>query len=284
MDSKQKNAYLFLKKKFETQDSFTKKEFNDYVGWGDNIGTYWSKKIKTLLIEDAGKFRVSEVFRRVLTEENFERHISQSSHVSTDFKTFSYKNVIQFDFFLPLSNELYLRDSLDALFYKDSILRRLKSVAIDKLSSRLNKMPNEDLDSYFDRICDWISKKFGGYSVSHVNGRFRADYLMSLKDVSEKLTSHGYKYLIDETTAIVRFIIPCGQPTERLFLSSKDYYDEILSEDQDESEINEEANKIRWFFYILFVQSIIEVINGEDEIWMLESGYKSRLHIWSKEK
>ena len=283
MDTKQQKAYIFLKEKFESQDSFTKNEFNNYVGWGNNINTYWSKKIKTLLIENNKRYRVSEVFRRVLTKENFEKHISQSSHVSTDFKTFSYKNVIQFDFFLPLSNELYLRDSLDALFYKDSILRRLKTVAFEKLTAKFEKNNLENIDSYFNRICDWVSGKFGGYSISHVNGRFRADELMSLKDVSDKLVAKGYKYLIDETTAIVRFIIPCGNPTERLFLSSNDYYDDILFDDQGD-EINEEADRIRWFFYVLFVQSIIEIINGEDEIWMLESGYKSRLHIWSKEK
>jgi hypothetical protein len=285
MEEKQLRAYNFLKDKFKSQSLFSKEEFNEYVGWGKKINTYWSKKIKTLVIKENNNYRVSQVFRRVLTEENFERHISQSSRVSTEFKTFSSKNVILFDFFLPLSNELYLRDSLDALFYKDSILKRLKIVNFEKLIAQVKKNNNENEESYFNRICDWISGKFGGYSISHVNGRFRADDLMNLNDVYENLVSEGYKYLIDETTAIVRFIIPCGNPTERLFLSSKDYYDDILfDDDTEENEIKKEADQIRWFFYVLFVQSIIEMINGEDEIWMLESGYKSRLHIWRMEK
>ena len=283
MDLKQERAYIFLKEKFENQERFTKVQFNTFVGWGKNIDTYWSKKIKTLLIEEKSFFRVSEVFRRVLTKEKFEKHISQSSRVSMNFNTFSFKNVILFDFFLPLSNELYLREALDALFYKDSVLRRLKSVSIDKLYKKFEKNNADTLETYYLKICDWISNKFGGYSISHVNGRFRADKLMTLKEVSEKLVSNGYKYLVDETTGIVRFIFPCGKSTEKLFLSSDDYYDNLLK-DSDELEIKDEAEKIRWVFYVLFVQSIIEIINGEDEIWMLESGYRTRLHIWSMTK
>ena len=46
------------------------------------------------------------------------------------------------------------------------------------------------------------------------------------------------------------------------------------------AEAKDEAARIRWFFYILFVQSIVEIVNGEDEIWLLESGFKNKLHIW----
>ncbi len=283
MDSKQEKAYVFLKEKFYTQDRFTKKEFSNYVDWGKNLDTYWSKKIKTLLIKDKELYRVSEVFRRVLTREKFEKHISQSSQVSSDFKTYSYKTVILFDFFLPLANELFLREALDALFYKDSVLRRLKSVPIEKLLNKFIKKESQTIDSYYVEICNFISEKFGGYSITHVNGRFRADVLMTLGEVSEKMLSNGYKYLVDETTGIVRFIFPCGRTTESLFLSSENYYDDLL-EESDEFEIKDEAEKIRWIFYVLFVQSIIEIINGEDEIWMLESGYRTRLHIWSKAK
>ena len=62
----------------------------------------------------------------------------------------------------------------------------------------------------------------------------------------------GGRYLIDETTAVTRFIFPCGG----------------------------DAQVIRWFFEALFVQSIIQVVNGEAEIWMVESGLVNQLHIW----
>ena len=67
----------------------------------------------------------------------------------------------------------------------------------------------------------------------------------------------GYRYLVDETTAVTRFIFPCGAP--------------------------EEADQVRYLFEALFVESIIQLINAEDEIWMVESGDQNRVHIWSVE-
>ena len=64
----------------------------------------------------------------------------------------------------------------------------------------------------------------------------------------------------------------------RKFNPSAAYFDEINSNDA--SDYTNEADAVRWFFYLLFVQSIVQVVNGEDEIWMVESGMKSKLHIW----
>jgi hypothetical protein len=47
--------------------------------------------------------------------------------------------------------------------------------------------------------------------------------------------------------------------------------------------VEDQAARIRYFFNLLFVQNVVEVINGEDEIWMLESGLESNLHIWRAE-
>jgi len=43
---------------------------------------------------------------------------------------------------------------------------------------------------------------------------------------------------------------------------------------------NGEAELVRYFFDALFVQTIIQLINAEDEVWMVESGMKNRVHIW----
>jgi hypothetical protein len=40
---------------------------------------------------------------------------------------------------------------------------------------------------------------------------------------------------------------------------------------------------VRWLFKALFVRSILQVVNGEAEIWMIESGLRNRLHIWRVE-
>jgi len=92
---------------------------------------------------------------------------------------------------------------------------------------------------------------------------------------------NGDRYLIDETTAIVRFVFPCGAPHRIPPGRAQDF--DIPEAATDEHSGVAEADQIRWFFNALFVQSIIQVINGEAEIWMIESGMRNRLHIWRVE-
>jgi hypothetical protein len=85
-----------------------------------------------------------------------------------------------------------------------------------------------------------------------VAGRFRGEEVCTRSEAAE--LENTRRYLIDETTAVTRFIFPCDDA--------------------------DEAERVRWFFNLLFVQSITEIVNGEDEIWMVESGMQNRLHIW----
>jgi len=182
---------------------------------------------------------------------------------------------------MSLANEVDLRQSLDALFYRDTIKSRLKSIDNKSLEEKIPRNNSESMNDYLDRVCDYLSDYFGGYSISHVSGRYRADSLKSIKEVFGDTSSLYSKYLIDETTAIVRFIFPCGKPNETKFLSSKNYFDDITNDyEEPTEETKKQAALIRWFFYVLFVQSIVQVVNGEDEIWMQESGMRNRLHIW----
>lgn len=278
----QRKAFDFLLDKFTKHEPFTKAEFQDATGWDKpgTFDTYWSKQYETLCVPlDGGKsYRVSEAFRRFTIWEKFRNHVTQNRHVASDYNTFTYDTVLLFDFFMPLTNEGYLRTSLDALFYKDSIVARLKSVGIDKVKTQIPPNAGENDQQYLDRVCNWISGKFIGYSISHVNGRYRAGNLKSMAEAYEAMAKISGRYLVDETTAIVRFIFPCGKPAENKFHSSADYFEKLVG---DGEQTKDEAAKIRWFFYALFVQSIVEIINGEDEIWLLESGYKNKLHIWA---
>ena len=103
---------------------------------------------------------------------------------------------------------------------------------------------------------------------------------MTIKEAAQ-IEEDGDRYLIDETTAIVRFIFPCGEPVKRQPGTAGNFEDPE-PDPKDKSGL-EEAKKIRWFFNALFVQSIIQVVNGEAEIWMVESGLRNRLHIWRVE-
>ena len=255
----QKNAYEFLLAKFSSQESFTKDEFQTATGWtkASTFDTYWTKQFQTLLVAHGlNQYRVSEVFRRFTSWDKFQAHVTQKRRVAADYTKLTFNRVMLFEFFMPLTNEGYLRMSLDALFYKDTIISRLKTVEIAKLKEQFPAHTGEADADFLDRICKWVSDKFGGYSISHVNGRFRAAELKTIKEAYDSLATRAGRYLIDETTAIVRFIFPCGNDGDT------------------------EPKQIRYFFTLLFVQSIVETVNGEDEIWLLESGFENKLHIW----
>jgi len=98
------------------------------------------------------------------------------------------------------------------------------------------------------------------------------------------MRAKGDEYLIDETTAIVRFIFHVGIPIKNRVLFNIEQFDEKLEDNVDKTPILIEANQIRFIFKNLFVKSILDLINGEDEIWMLESGIRNRLYIWKSEK
>ncbi|MBI9106388.1 MAG: hypothetical protein JEZ04_06535 [Spirochaetales bacterium] len=198
-----------------------------------------------------------------------------NKHVATDYSIFCHDNLIIFEFFMPLTNEAKLKNALDALFYKDSVMKRLKSIDVEILRQYFIKDESESLEAYLENICDWVSAKIGGYSISHVNGRYRAKDLCSLHD-AYRYIENGENYLVDETTAVAKFIFPCGENRIVNNLSfDPEFADEIKLED-----IQKEYKKIRFLFFKLFVQNIILIVNEEDEIWMMESGMRNRLYSW----
>jgi hypothetical protein len=278
----QRNVFDFLIEHFKSQAPFRKDDLQKVTDWrGASFPTYWSKQYKQFFISaGADSFRVSDAFRPYAKWEAFQRHVTQVRRVSSDYTLLRHDAVLIFEFFMPLTNETHLRTALDALFYEDTILSRLKALNRNKLNRQFPPLGTESEDHYFGRLCDWLATRFQGYSVSTVSGRFRAQELMSIPEAA-RIEENGDRYLIDETTAIVRFIFPCGTPVRRHVGTA----DEFEDPDPDPSDRSgpEEAKRIRWFFNALFVQSIIQVVNGEAEIWMVESGLRNRLHIWRVE-
>jgi len=188
-----------------------------------------------------------------VTWRKFKQHVTQVRRVVTNYEPSS-SEVMIYDFLMPLTNEAHLRTTLDALFFKDTILARLKTIGVPELANNLPKPPSETDDAYLDEILKFIDGHFIGYSISHVDGRFRSGKLRTQDDVAE-LQKKGERYLIDETTAVARFIFP--------------YADAI------------ELAAVRYLFRILFVRSIIQLVNGEEQIWMLETGPQNKVHIWA---
>jgi hypothetical protein len=260
----QRAAFEFVREKFRTQDAFTKAELQQQTIWDwKSVTTYWSKQFEPFvkpvppILKGAAqkdqKFRVTRAFLPFGTWPKFRRHVSQKRRLTFEYQHEAYDTVLLFDFFLPLTNETVLRMSLDSLFYRDTLQKQLLAIGILTLRQHFKGSEGVNDDAYLQELLKWIGDRFGGYSISHVNGRFKAESGVLTMQEAAALQERAGRYLIDETTAITRFIFPC--------------------KDKNEAEI------ARWFFFELFVESVIQV-SGEAEVWMIESGLQTRLHIW----
>ena len=69
---------------------------------------------------------------------------------------------------------------------------------------------------------------------------------------------------------------------EPLTTTFKKHSDNIYKTKVDKEIIYKEANQIKFLFKKLFVKKVLEVVHEENEIWMLESGLRAKLHIWKK--
>jgi hypothetical protein len=259
----QRAAHAFLLEHLQSQEPFTIAEFVAATGW-DKPGTfktYLRKQYKGLIenvgggnfkISDTERYRVTESFRKLVAWRKFKQHVTQVRRVVTNYEPTT-SEVLIYDFLMPLTNEAYLRTTLDALFFKDTILARLKTIPGSDLEPHFNRPSSQSDEEYLGVIVRFIEDHFVGYSISHVDGRFRSGRVLTQDEVAA-FQKKGQRYLIDETTAVTRFIFP--------------YHDEA------------ELERVRYLFQALFVRSIIQLVNGEEQIWMLESGPRSRVHIW----
>ena len=277
--------FIFFQTHFLNTEPFSKQDLMDFVD-DSNMDTYFSKYYRQLIElspNDPNLFFVSSRFRQFSTLEKLTKYFSQKTHIKGEYQEEFYSEVLIFDFFLPFNNESNLRAVLDDLFYLDTIKVMIARIDQDEIFKAFPRENSENDDAYYEKLYKWISDKFCGYSIGTVSGRFIASELKSFSEVSE-LLSKGQHYLIDETTAIVKFIFPIS-----LGIQSEDVrykYDMHLSnqtqiDNEENAKVKLEINRIRFFFKNLFVKAILELVNGEDEIWMIESGLgNSKLYIW----
>jgi hypothetical protein len=254
----QRKALAFFQNHFARNEAFSPDDLTRAVGWSDASTEACLGKhacVFTKQLTD-GRFRVTQAFRRYRSWRSFHRLVSQTRR-RPHYAYRPHKVVRTYEFLLPLANEELLREALDALFYEDTIRARLQEIPPRELAANFPKHENEADEAYASRLVAWISARFGGYSVYHVQGRFRATDLRSRADAFD-LETKGERYLVDETTAVARFIFPCE--------------DEV------------DAERVHFFFVQFFVEAVLEVISGEDQIWMVESGLRSRVHIWAAEE
>jgi hypothetical protein len=248
------------------------------TGWTDSTALTHIRKHygDWVVILASDRFKVLPEFQRI-TSEQFLRHCSQVRRVYTDYLVSQYSALSAFEFLLPMSRETQLRSTLDGLFFADALSQRFDEIGPARLEAMVPRGGKESHDAYRSRLIGQVSDWFGGYSISLVNGRFRAASLRTRKEAVEHQIETGRPYLIDETTASVRFIVPI--PASR-------QTDEAgtLKLEQSSNAIAADARRIREVFFAIFVEAVIRIVNGEDVIWLLEDSPLGKvLHTWEYE-
>jgi hypothetical protein len=144
----------------------------------------------------------------------------------------------------------------------------------------LQRFPGEAAEAFIDRIVDKVGSLLGGYSIGHVSGRFRASGLKTHQEAARIVAERG-RYLVDETTAVVRFLLPLAASRKNHGI----HFDVTRQPPLDAAAFSSELEIARRLFIAFFVESVILDIHGEDEIWFLESGPSGeRLYVLERER
>ena len=256
-DTTQRAVHQFLAQRLQNLETFTKQDIQNITGWADKaLATYWSKQFKGLFEKvDSTRYRVRERFWQYQDWKKFKSLVTQVKGAATYAPTV-YDTVVSYEFYLPLAHEVTMRAILDSLFYEDVVMPRLRRIGLAALRKYFKKgadfLPDWTDEHVYGAARKIIDEKFGDYSIYHVDGRFRADNLMT-RPQAMNLQVNGQRYLVDETTAVVRFIFPCQ---------------------------TDQAETIRFLFKELFMDPITDQVSGEDQIWVVESGSRSQVQVW----
>ena len=249
------------------------------TGWREStVKTYISKQYRDFLKKDPdGRYGVRPEFKR-LSEANFLQLTTQKRRVFSSYIRAKYPQIVAYEFLLPLTREDRLRKALDDLFYEDTIRQRISEIGLPQITGWIEQENGESEEDYIRRVCEIVSEKFTGYSISHVSGRFRAAPLQTREQVAKMLVA-DQRYVIDETTASVRFIIPVGSTkTTQLCDTGGTSLDGDTS-----AQVTEEISLIHNLFFSLFVEAVVQMVMGEDEIWLLEeTGRGNSLYVWER--
>lgn len=279
----EKLAFTFLSKRMRSRKSFTIKQLAAACGWEEATPRTYLRKHWDGLVDrqDNGSYFVKNEFAR-LSLEAFLRQGTQVKQVFTVYERRKHEHLVLYEFLLPLTQEERLRRALDELFFRDTMEQRLKEIGMATVARFMNRKKRETDKSLVRRVLEFAEDKIGGYSISHVSGRFRA---APLKTRSRAMRSfvEGAPYLVDETTALVRFIIPCTNG-RRAYPNTLDGLTSALDVNEPMSEeLDREVRQIRWLFHHLFVEAVTRNV-PEQEVWLLEqSPAGRRLYVWARQ-
>ena len=268
-----KQAFDFLVEHAQERTSFSVEQLSTETGWSvTEAREIIFNRLRDLVYEEGKKhFAKPEILRVRL--DDFKELLHQKKRLFTDYVLKVSSSILIYEFFMPLSREDRLREALDNLFYRDTIEQRIQEIGISRIRDGLKLPSDYSEDKIRQLVFDFMESTIGGYSIYMVNGRYRADVLASREEVATRLLGYG-PYIVDETTAIVRFILPVETD------AGKFEYGKILEPASMVIGTKKRAELISWLFLNFFAEALIRVVRQEDEIWLLESGMRSAFYRW----
>lgn len=270
-----KRAFEFLIKCAQAKIPFSSEQLAAETGWSlietqTNVANLLSDLVDA---EGEAYCAKPEIFRVRL--DDFKDLLYQKKRLFTDYVLEVSSCVLIYEFFMPLAREDRLREALDNLFYRDTIEQRIREIGISKIHTGLKLSSDFSEADLRQLIFDFINSTMGGYSIYMVTGRYRADALASRKDVFSRPFAYG-PYIVDETTAIVRFILPLDTD------AGKFEHGTILEPASMAIGTERRAELMSWLFLNFFAEALIRVVRNEDQIWLLESGMRSAFYRWTR--
>ena len=268
-----KRAFDFLIEHTQERTPFSVEQLAAETGWTvteteENI----SIRLSDLVYEEGEKYFTKPEILRVRLDD-FQELLHQKKRLFTDYVLEVSSSILIYEFFMPLSREDRLREALDNLFYRDTIEQRIQEITVSRIRDGLKLSSDYSEDKIRQLVFDFMESTIGGYSITMVSGRYRADALASRAEVVTRPFAYG-PYIVDETTAIVRFILPVETD------AGKFEYGKILEPAATAVGTKKRAELMRWLFLNFFAEALIRVVRKEDEIWLLESGLRSAFYRW----
>ncbi len=278
-------AYYFFRAMAEENTSFTLDDLTTATGWKPQTPSTYISKQWTQFIERLpdGVMRVNSRFLR-LTIRGFMKNFTQARSLLGEYRREFHQAVVSYEFLLPLTKERELRKALDYLFYRDTLAQRLKEIRLDTLKTVIPSVDGESDEEYTERALSTVGGYFSGYSIVHVQGRFRGSDDVITREQAGAMLAEDSRYLIDESTASVRFIVPCKKGSRAFserFGSVSSEVNRPLTDLFTNAEMDDEVSLIRDLFFGFFVEAVVDTVEGEDEIWLIEtSPLGQRLFKW----
>lgn len=268
-----KRAFEFLIERAQERKSFSVEQFSTETGWSiPETRERIINRLSDLIYQEGERFFAKPEILRVRFDD-FKELLDQKKRLFSDYVLEISSSILIYEFFMPLTREDRLREALDNLFYRDTIEQRIQEIGISRIRAGLKLSPDYSEDKIRDMVFDFIESTISGYSIYLVNGRYRADVLASREEAVSRPFASG-PYIVEETTAIVRFILPVETD------AGKFEHGKILEPASAVSGTQKRAELLSWLFLNFFAEALIRVVQKEDEIWLLESGMRSAFYRW----